>query len=80
LVDLIGNEQTRNIRDLFDFGGNILKFIFGTAKEDEVAPNYEHIKAMGKNRKEILRIASEQLLVLTSTIVTMNYFKGCVAE
>jgi hypothetical protein len=72
LVDLIGNKQTRHKRDLCDFGGKILKFIFGTATEDEVSSNYEHIKAIEKDRKEILRIASEQLLVLRSTIVTMN--------
>lgn len=72
LVDLIGKEQTRRKRDLFDFGGKILKFLFGTATEDEVASNYEHIEAMEKDHKEFLRIASEQLLVLKSTIVTMN--------
>jgi hypothetical protein len=72
LVDLIGKEQTRSKRDLFDFGGKILKFLFGTATEDEVTLNYKHIKSMEKDHKEFLRIASEQLLVLKSTIVTMN--------
>jgi hypothetical protein len=72
LVDLIGKEQERNKRDLFDFGGKILKFLFGTATEDEVALNYNHIMEMEKDHKEFLRIASEQLLVLKSTIVTMN--------
>jgi hypothetical protein len=72
LVDLMGKEQTRSKRDLFDFGGKILKFLFGTATEDEVASNYEHIMTMEKDHKEFLRIASEQLLVLKSTIVTMN--------
>jgi hypothetical protein len=72
LVDLIGKEQKRSKRDLFDFGGKILKFLFGTATEDEVALNYDHIVEMEKGHKEFLRIASEQLLVLKSTIVTMN--------
>lgn len=72
LIDVIGKEQIRNKRDLFDFGGKILKFLFGTSTEDEVASNYRTIKAMEKDHKEFLRIASEQLLVLKSTIVTMN--------
>jgi hypothetical protein len=52
LIDLIGTEQTRNKRDLFDFGGKILKFLFGTATEDEVTSNYRTIKAMEKDHKE----------------------------
>ncbi|PNF43411.1 hypothetical protein B7P43_G13447 [Cryptotermes secundus] len=72
LIDLVGQEQTRSKRDLFDFGGKILKFLFGTATEEEVTLNYDHIMEMEKDHKEILRIASEQLLVLKSTIVTMN--------
>jgi hypothetical protein len=72
LVDLIGKEQTRNKRDLSDFGGKILKFLFGTATVNEVASNGRTIKTMEEDHKEFLRIASEQFLVLKSTIVTMN--------
>lgn len=74
LIDLMGkdSESNRRKRDVFNFGGKLLKFLFGTATEDEVTANYEHIESMEKDHKEFLRIASEQMLVLKSTIVTMN--------
>jgi hypothetical protein len=46
LIDLIGKEQTSNKRDLFDFGGKILKFLFGTVTENEVESNYRTIRVM----------------------------------
>lgn len=74
--DLVGNDQNRNEfrqkRGILDFVGNILNILFGTATEDEINKYTKHIQTLESEHKDFLRVTKEQLLVLKSTILTMN--------
>ncbi|KAK7871643.1 hypothetical protein R5R35_001828 [Gryllus longicercus] len=65
-------EPIRRKRGLFDIIGDISKVMFGTATESEIKEYQEHINTIESEQKEFLKIASEQMTVVKSAILTFN--------
>lgn len=78
IVDMIGssdsyvNSSYRRKRGAFNFIGEGLKFLFGTVTQSDAHKYSQHIRLLEREQKEFLHIATDQMTVLKSTILTMN--------
>jgi hypothetical protein len=48
-------------RGILDFGGNILKFLFGTLTQSDAENFNQHITQLETEQREFLRISKEQI-------------------
>jgi len=55
-----------------NFGGDILKFLFGTLTQSDANKYTQHIKTLENEQQSILRISQEQMVVLKSAITSFN--------
>ena len=72
IADYLKPAAHRRRRGLIDFGGDILKFLFGTVTQSDAKRYNEHIKSLESEQQEFLRITKEQLTVLKSSIRSFN--------
>ena len=67
LKDIIGDslslEPLRTKRVILDFGGDILKFLFGTLTQSDARKYNQHITQLEEEQKEFLHISKEQITV-----------------
>jgi predicted nucleotidyltransferase component of viral defense system len=55
-----------------DFGGDVLKFLFGTLTQSDAKKYNKHINELENEQKEFLHISKEQMMVLKSAITSFN--------
>ena len=55
-----------------DFGGDVLKFLFGTLTQSDARKYNQHITQLEEEQKEFLHISKDQMIVLKSAITSFN--------
>jgi hypothetical protein len=72
VIDYLSPNSFRTKRGIIDFGGDVLKFLFGTLTQSDAKEYNQHINELEKEQKEFLHISKEQMTVLKSAITSFN--------
>jgi hypothetical protein len=57
---------------LWIFGGDVLKFLFGTLTQSDAKNYNKHIRQLEDKQKQFLHISKEQMMILKSAITSFN--------
>ncbi|XP_068081928.1 uncharacterized protein [Anabrus simplex] len=66
------SDQNRMKRGVLNFVGSIAKILFGTLDSQDAAYYQSHIKDLESENLSMLKIAKEQMIVVKSTLQSMN--------
>ena len=69
---LTRQEHTRRKRGLFDFGGRILKSVFGTATEDDLDGLKKQLQDVADSQSEIAHVVKNSMTIVNKTIAQAN--------
>jgi hypothetical protein len=72
IADYLSSQPLRTKRGILDFGGDILKFLFGTLTQSDTRKYNQHINQLEEEQKEFLHISKEQMTALKSAITSFN--------
>jgi hypothetical protein len=72
IAEYLTPQPKRVKRGILNFGGDILKFLFGTLTQSDAKKYTEHIKTLENEQQSFLRISQEQMVVLKSAITSFN--------
>jgi len=70
--DYLSSQQLRTKRGVLDFGGDVLKFLFGTLTRPDARKYNQHITQLAQKQKDFLHISKEQMTVLKSAVTSFN--------
>jgi hypothetical protein len=72
VADYLYIQPDRKKRGILNFGGDILKFLFGTLTQSDATKYTRHIKQLETEQQSFLRVSQEQMTVLKSAITSFN--------
>jgi hypothetical protein len=72
IADYLSAQPERIKRGIFDLGGDILKFLYGTLTQTDAKRYTQHIQKLEDEQHSFFRVSQEQILVLKSAIMSFN--------
>jgi len=69
--DYLSSQPVRT-KGVLDFGGDVLKFLFGTLTQSDARKYNQHITQLEQEQKDFLHISKEQMTALKSAITSFN--------
>lgn len=64
--------QNKKVKRSIEFGGTVLKWMYGIADADDVRKYDSSINKLENDQKDVMRIVHDQISILKSTIINFN--------